>query len=149
MSDGAIDNLSDIKVSKVTLSFLCSLIGLAAFITWNASSIANRIGELEETVIEMQQSNNGADSQVLARLDNLERQISGIGPVDTEDLEEDILDLEELVEELQQRLDEDISWQLNDIWWRTDVLIDVLNTRPWGEELLRQYFGSPGGPPGW
>ena len=149
MSDGAIDNLSDIKVSKVTLSFLCSLIGLAAFITWNASSIANRIGELEETVIEMQQSNNGADSQVLARLDNLERQISDIGPVDTEDLEEDILDLEELVEELQQRLDEDITWQLGDIWWRTDVLIDVLNTRPWGEELLRQYFGSPGGPPGW
>ena len=149
MSDGAIDNLSDIKVSKVTLSFLCSLIGLAAFITWNASSIANRIGELEETVIEMQQSNNGADSQVLARLDNLERQISGIGPVDTEDLEEDILDLEELVEELQQRLDEYITWQLGDIWWRTDVLIDVLNTRPWGEELLRQYFGSPGGPPGW
>ena len=149
MSDGAIDNLSDIKVSKVTLSFLCSLIGLAAFITWNASSIANRICELEETVIEMQQSNNGADSQVLARLDNLERQISGIGPVDTEDLEEDILYLEELVEELQQRLDEDITWQLGDIWWRTDVLIDVLNTRPWGEELLRQYFGSPGGPPGW
>ena len=149
MSDAAIDNLSDIKVSKVTLSFLCSLIGLAAFITWNASSIANRIGELEETVIEMQQSNNGADSQVLARLDNLERQISGIGPIDTEDLEEDILDLEEMIEELQQRLDEEVSYSLGDLWWRTDILIDVLSSRPWGEELLRQHFSSPVGPPGW
>ena len=149
MNDSAIDNLSDIKVSKVTLSFLCSLIGLAAFITWNASSIANRIGELEETVIEMQQSNNGADSQVLARLDNLERQISGIGPIDTEDLEEDILDLEEMIEELQQRLDEEVSYSLGDLWWRTDILIDVLSTRPWGEELLRQNFGNPVGPPGW
>ena len=146
MSDGAIDNLSDIKVSKVTLSFLCSLIGLAAFITWNASSIANRIGELEETVIEMQASNNGADSQVLARLDALERQIENIGPVDTEDIEEDLLDFEELIEELERRIDEDINWQLGDLWWRVDVLTQAIESRQWGEEFLRQQFGPS---PGW
>ena len=78
MNDGSIDTLSDIKVSKVTLSFLCSLVGLAGFITWNASSIANRIGELEETVVMMQAANNGADSAVLERLGNLEKQMSAI-----------------------------------------------------------------------
>ena len=146
MSEDAIRNLDDIKVSKVTLGFLASLVGLAAFITWNASSIANRIGELEETVVEMQLNNNGADTAVLARLDNLERQISNIGPVDTEEVEEDLLDIEELVEELELRSDEDINWQIGDLWWRMDVLTQAIESRPWGEELLRQQFGpQPGG----
>lgn len=146
MSEDAIRNLDDIKVSKVTLGFLASLVGLAAFITWNASSIANRIGELEETVIEMQLNNNGADSQVLARLDNLERQIANIGPLNTEEVEEDILDLEDLVEELAERIDDDISWQIGDLWWRLDVLTQAIESRPWGEEFLRQQFGPS---PGW
>ena len=146
MSEDAIRNLDDIKVSKVTLGFLASLVGLAAFITWNASSIANRIGELEETVVEMQLNNNGADTAVLARLDNLERQISNIGPVDTEEVEEDLLDIEELVEELELRIDEDINWQIGDLWWRMDVLTKAIESRPWGEEFLRQQFGPQ---PGW
>jgi hypothetical protein len=149
MSDGAIDNLSDIKVSKVTLGFLASLVGLAGFITWNASSIANRISELEETVLEIEQNDNGSDAVIVARLDNLETQISNIGPIDTEDLEEDILDLEELIEELQERIENDVSYQLGDLWWRTDVLIDVVSSRPWGEDLLRQHFSPNTGPPGW
>ena len=149
MSDGAIDNLSDIKVSKVTLGFLASLVGLAGFITWNASSIANRIVELEETVLEIEQNDNGSDAAVLARLDALEMQISNIGPVDTEDIEDDILELEEVIEEIQERIENDFSWQLGDLWYRTDALIDVISSRPWGEELLRQYFGAPAGPPGW
>ena len=149
MSEGAIDNLSDIKVSKVTLGFLASLVGLAGFITWQASSIANRIVELEETVLEIEQNDNGSDAAVLARLDALETQISNIGPIDTEDIEDDIEELEEVIEELQERIENDITWQLGDIWWRTEVLIDVISSRPWGEELLRQYFGTPAGPPGW
>ena len=97
MSDGAIDNLSDIKVSKVTLSFLCSLVGLAGFITWNASSIANRIGELEETVVVMQQANNGA---------------------------------------------EDISWQLGDLFHRTDVMMSIMRENLDGaQEQLDREFG--------
>jgi len=142
MSDGAIDNLSDIKVSKVTLSFLCSLVGLAGFITWNASSIANRIGELEETVVVMQQANNGADSAVLERLGNLERQISNIGPVDTEEVEEDLLDIEELVEEINRRMDEDISWQLGDLFHRTDVMMSMMRENLDGaQETLDREFG--------
>ena len=146
MSEDAIRNLDDIKVSKVTLGFLASLVGLAAFITWNASSIANRIGELEETVVEMQLNNNGADTAVLARLDNLERQISNIGPVDTEEVEDDLLDIEELVEELARRIAADINWQLGALWSRMDVLTQAIESRPWGEEFLRQQFGPQ---PGW
>jgi hypothetical protein len=67
---------------------------LRAAVYLRKSSIANRIGEREETVVVMQRSNKGADSAVLARLDNLEQQIAGIGPIDTEDIEEDVLDIE-------------------------------------------------------
>ena len=139
MSD--IDSLSDIKVSKVTLSFLCSLVGLAGFITWNASSIANRIGELEETVVMMQQANNGADSAVLERLGNLEKSISNIGPIDTEDIEEDVGDIEELLEEISRRMDEDISWQLGDLFHRTDVMMSLLREKEWAKETLDREFG--------
>ena len=139
MSD--IDSLSDIKVSKVTLSFLCSLVGLAGFITWNASSIANRIGELEETVVMMQQANNGADSAVLERLGNLEKQITNIGPIDTEDIEEDVGDIEELLEEISRRMDEDISWQLGDLFHRTDVMMSLLREKEWAKETLDREFG--------
>ena len=142
MSDGAIDNLSDIKVSKVTLSFLCSLVGLAGFITWNASSIANRIGELEETVVVMQQANNGADSAVLERLGNLEKQITNIGPIDTEDIEEDVEDLDELISEMLRRMDEDISWQLGDLFHRTDVMMGMMRESLDGaQETLDREFG--------
>ena len=139
MSD--IDSLSDIKVLKVTLSFLCSLVGLAGFITWNASSIANRIGELEETVVMMQQANNGADSAVLERLGNLEKQITNIGPIDTEDIEEDVGDIEELLEEISRRMDEDISWQLGDLFHRTDVMMGLLREKEWAKETLDREFG--------
>jgi predicted RND superfamily exporter protein len=67
---------------------------LRAAVYLRKSSIDNRIGEREETVVVMQRSNKGADSAVLARLDNLEQQIAGIGPIDTEDIEEDVLDIE-------------------------------------------------------
>ena len=141
MNDGSIDTLSDIKVSKVTLSFLCSLVGLAGFITWNASSIANRIGELEETVVMMQAANNGADSAVLERLQNLEKQITNIGPIDTEDIEEDVGDIEELLEEISRRMDEDISWQLGDLFHRTDVMMSLLREKEWAKETLDREFG--------
>ena len=141
MNDGSIDTLSDIKVSKVTLSFLCSLVGLAGFITWNASSIANRIGELEETVVIMQAANNGADSAVLERLGNLEKQITNIGPIDTEDIEEDVGDIEELLEEISRRMDEDISWQLGDLFHRTDVMMSLLREKEWAKETLDREFG--------
>jgi hypothetical protein len=141
MNDGSIDTLSDIKVSKVTLSFLCSLVGLAGFITWNASSIANRIGELEETVVMMQAANNGADSAVLERLGNLEKQITNIGPIDTEDIEEDVGDIEELLEEISRRMDEDISWQLGDLFHRTDVMMSLLREKEWAKETLDREFG--------
>ena len=120
---------------------MCSLVGLAGFITWNASSIANRIGELEETVVMMQAANNGADSAVLERLGNLEKQITNIGPIDTEDIEEDVGDIEELLEEISRRMDEDISWQLGDLFHRTDVMMSLLREKEWAKETLDREFG--------
>jgi hypothetical protein len=135
------EDFKQIKISRLTLGLIMSVAVTSGVVVWNAAQVAGRIGDLEHTVQIIQQQDNGSDAAVLARLDALETQISNIGPLDTEDIEEDVLDLEELIEEIEQRLEEDLSYQLGDLFWRTDVLIEVIRSRPWGEELLRDHFG--------
>jgi len=140
MNDVA-EDFRQIKISRLTLGLIMSVAITSGVVVWNAAQVAGRIGDLEHAVQMVQQQDNGADAAVLARLDNLEQQIANIGPIDTEDLEEDVLDLEELIEDLERRLDEDFSYQLGDLWWRIDVLTEVISSRAWGEELLREQFG--------
>ena len=135
-----VDSFSSFTVSKVTISFLFSLISLAAFITWNASSINNRIISLEESLTVIQQANSAADSGVLARLDNLETSLDNLGNLNVDGLQEDIEELEELVEELETRLDEDFSWQLGDLFYRTDLLTEALRTQQWGVDFMNQQY---------
>ncbi len=135
------EDFRQIKISRLTLGLIMSVAITSGVVVWNAAQVAGRIGDLEHAVQMVQQQDNGADAAVLARLDNLEQQIANIGPIDTEDLEEDVLDLEELIEDLERRLDEDFSYQLGDLWWRIDVLTEVISSRAWGEELLREQFG--------
>jgi len=137
-----VDSFSSFTVSKVTISFLFSLISLAAFITWNASSINNRIISLEESLTVIQQANSAADSGVLARLDKLETSLDNLGNLDVDDLQEDITELEELVEELETRLDEDFSWQLGDLFYRTDLLTEALRTQQWGVDFMNQQYNQ-------
>ena len=90
----------------------------------------------------MQQANNGADSAVLERLGNLEKSISNIGPIDTEDIEEDVEDLDDLIGEMLRRMDEDISWQLGDLFHRTDVMMGMMRESLDGaQETLDREFG--------
>ena len=135
------EDFRQIKISRLTLGLIMSVAITSGVVVWNAAQVAGRIGDLEHAVQMVQQQDNGADAAVLARLDNLEQQIANIGPIDTEDLEEDVLDLEEIIEDLERRLDEDFSYQLGDLWWRIDVLTEVISSRAWGEELLREQFG--------
>ena len=114
-------------------------------VVWNAAQVAGRIGDLENTVQVIEQGNNTSASAVLARLDALERQIAGINPVSTEEVEEDLIDISELVEDLERQIEE-YSYQLGDLWWRTDVLLDAVSSQPWGDEFLRQQFSPQ---PGW
>ena len=138
------DDFKQIKISRLTLGLIMSVAITSGVVVWNAAQVAGRIGDLEHAVQIVQQQDNGSDAAVLARLDNLEQQIANIGPIDTEDLEEDVLNLAEVIEELEAKLEEDIEWQIGDLWWRIDVLTDVLRSRAWGEEMLDQAFGPPG-----
>ena len=139
MNDKAVDSFSSFTVSKVTISFLFSLISLAAFITWNASSINNRIISLEESLTIIQQANSAADSGVLARLVTLETSLNNLGNIDVND---EIADLEELVEEIETRLDEDFSWQLGDLFYRTDILTEAVRTQQWGADFMNQQYNQ-------
>ena len=82
---------------------------------------------------------------MLARLAALERQIAGINPVSTEEVEEDLIDISELVEDLERQIEE-YSYQLGDLWWRTDILLDAVSSLPLCDEFLRQQFSPQ---PGW
>ena len=140
------EDFKQIKISRLTLGLIMSVAITSGVVVWNAAQVAGRIGDLENTVQVIEQGNNTSDSAVLARLDALERQIAGINPVSTEEVEEDLIDIAELVEELERRIDEDLNYQLGDLWWRTDILLDAVSSQPWGDEFLRQQFSPQ---PGW
>jgi hypothetical protein len=141
------EDFKQIKISRLTLGLIMSVAITSGVVVWNAAQVAGRIGDLENTVRVIEQQDDGVDSAVLARLDALETQISNIGPIDTEDIEEDVLDLEEMLEEFMEEMEqqfEERSYELGDIWWRIDVLMQVLRTRAWGDELLDEHFGPQG-----
>jgi transcriptional regulator with XRE-family HTH domain len=139
------EDFKQIKISRLTLGLIMSVAITSGVVVWNAAQVAGRIGDLENTVQVIEQGNNTSDSAVLARLDALERQIAGINPVSTEEVEEDLIDIEELIQDLELQV-EDYSYQLGDLWWRTDMLLDAISSQPWGDEFLRQQFGPQ---PGW
>jgi transcriptional regulator with XRE-family HTH domain len=139
------EDFKQIKISRLTLGLIMSVAITSGVVVWNAAQVAGRIGDLENTVQVIEQGNNTSDSAVLARLDALERQIAGINPVSTEEVEEDLIDISELVEDLERQIEE-YSYQLGDLWWRTDILLDAVSSQPWGDEFLRQQFSPQ---PGW
>ena len=139
------EDFKQIKISRLTLGLIMSVAITSGVVVWNAAQVAGRIGDLENTVQVIEQGNNTSDSAVLARLDALERQIAGINPVSTEEVEEDLIDISELVEDLERQIEE-YSYQLGDLWWRTDILLDAISSQPWGDEFLRQQFSPQ---PGW
>ena len=139
------EDFKQIKISRLTLGLIMSVAITSGVVVWNAAQVAGRIGDLENTVQVIEQGNNTSDSAVLARLDALERQIAGINPVSTEEVEEDLIDISELVEDLERQIEED-SYKLGDLWWRTDILLDAISSQPWGDEFLRQQFSPQ---PGW
>ena len=42
-------------------------------------------------------------------------------------------------EELETRLDDDTSWQIGDLFYRTDKLTDALRTQQWGADFIAQH----------
>ena len=139
------EDFKQIKISRLTLGLIMSVAVTSGVVVWNAAQVAGRIGDLEHTVQIIQQQDNGADAAVLARLDALETQIANISPVDTSEIEEDVMDVSELIEEREERL-QDFDYQLGDMWWRTDILMNAIQSRPWGSEFLQQQYGPQ---PGW
>ena len=74
MSDDVVDDLKQVRISKVTLGLILGVVTFSAVITWNAASVSNRITGLERSVAVIEQ-NTGTDSAVLARLDAIEEGI--------------------------------------------------------------------------
>ena len=108
--------------------------------------IAARIGELEDTVNRVEQDMGElqieTDPAIIARLDNIERSISAF---DGDELADRIEDLEEIAAEVEELLwDGEIRWQIDDLFWRTDGLINILRDREWGRDAIQEWFG-----PGW
>ncbi len=141
MSDDSVTDIRELKVSKITLGFIASILFVGGTVAWTAAGTANRISNLEDTVNEIEMNKSFADQAVLTRLDSLENTISNIEAPDTEDLEDTIDDLRDDIAELERFIDEDIQWQIGDLWWRTDVIERACRTKVWCDDILRQEFG--------
>ena len=141
MSDASVTDIRELKVSKITLGFIASILFVGGTVAWTAAGTANRISNLEDTVNEIEMNKSFADQAVLTRLDSLENTISNIEAPDTEDLEDTIDDLRDDIAELERFIDEDIQWQIGDLWWRTDVIERACRTKVWCDDILRQEFG--------
>ena len=136
-----VNDIRELKVCKITLGFIASILFVGGTVAWTAAGTANRISNLEDTVNEIETNKSLADQAVLTRLDSLERTISDMESPDTSGLEDTIEELEEDLEEMQRFIDEDIQWQIGDLWWRTDVIERACSTKVWCDDILRQEFG--------
>ena len=151
MSNDVVDDLKQVRISKVTLGLILGVVTFGAVITWNAAQVANRITGLERSVAVIEQ-NTGTDSAVLARLDAIEEGIDTNATslenlrlarvadsrnfatsVMVELMAADVAALTNEVAELNERLEE-IGWELGDLWWRTDMNEQACRTRSWCDE---------------
>ena len=146
MAEDIESDFKQIKVSRLTLGLIMSVAVTSGVIVWNAAQVAGRIGELEDTVNRVEQGmvelQIETDPAIIARLDNIERSISAF---DGDELADRIEDLEEIAAEVEELLwDGEIRWQIDDLFWRTDGLINILRDREWGRDAIQEWFG-----PGW
>jgi|TARA_E500000331_G_C17194986_1_gene686608 hypothetical protein len=141
MADDSVNDIRELKVSKITLGFIASILFVGGTVAWTAAGTANRISNLEDTVNVIETNKSFADQAVLTRLESLENTISNIEAPDTEDLEDTIEELEEEIDEMNRVLEEDLQWQIGDLWWRTDVIERACRTKVWCDDILRQEFG--------
>ena len=146
MAEDIESDFKQIKVSRLTLGLIMAVAVTSGVIVWNAAQVAGRIGELEDTVNRVEQDMGElqieTDPAIIARLDNIERSISAF---DGDELADRIEDLEEIAAEVEELLwDGEIRWQIDDLFWRTDGLINILRDREWGRDAIQEWFG-----PGW
>ena len=146
MAEDIESDFKQIKVSRLTLGLIMSVAVTSGVIVWNAAQVAGRIGELEDTVNRVEQDMGElqieTDPAIIARLDYIERSISAF---DGDELADRIEDLEEIAAEVEELLwDGEIRWQIDDLFWRTDGLINILRDREWGRDAIQEWFG-----PGW
>ncbi len=143
MADDIESDFKQIKVSRLTLGLIMSVAVTSGVIVWNAAQVAGRIGELEDTVnrveADMGDLSVETDPAILLRLDSIERSISAF---DGDELTDRLEDLEEMTQELDELLhDGEIRWQLDDLFWRTDGVINILRDREWGRDAVQEWFG--------
>jgi hypothetical protein len=146
MAEDIESDFKQIKVSRLTLGLIMSVAVTSGVIVWNAAQVAGRIGELEDTVNrvehDMGELQIETDPAIIARLDAIERSVSAF---DGDEVTDRLEDLEEMVIEIDELLhDGEIRWQMDDLFWRTDGLINILRDREWGRDAIQEWFG-----PGW
>lgn len=146
MAEDIESDFKQIKVSRLTLGLIMSVAVTSGVIVWNAAQVAGRIGELEDTVNRVEQDMGElqieTDPAIIARLDAIERSVSAF---DGDEVTDRLEDLEEMVSDIDELLhDGEIRWQMDDLFWRTDGLINILRDREWGRDAIQEWFG-----PGW
>ena len=114
-------------------------------VVWNAAQVAGRIGELEDSVNRIQMDMDdvqATDPTILIRLDDLEEKIDELADSDPNaELVARVAELEDWIDELDRENGEELRWEIDDLHHRSYALEQAVRSRPWGDDVLKDYLG--------
>ena len=139
-------DFKQIKISRLTLGLIMSVAVTSGVIVWNAAQVAGRISELEDTVNrvehDMGELSLETDPAILIRLDALEEKIDELAEMDhNTELVSRIVELEAWHDELDRDNGEEFRWEIEDLHHRSWAFEEVLRSKKWGDEILRELLG--------
>ena len=138
-------DFKQIKVSRLTLGLIMSVAVTSGVVVWNAAQVAGRIGELEDSVNRIQMDMDdvqATDPTILIRLDDLEEKIDELADSDPNaELVARVAELEDWIDELDRENGEELRWEIDDLHHRSYALEQAVRSRPWGDDVLKDYLG--------
>lgn len=145
MAEDLETDFKQIKVSRLTLGLIMSVAVTSGVVVWNAAQVAGRIGELEDSVNRIQMDMDdvqATDPTILIRLDDLEEKIDELADSDPNaELVARVAELEDWIDELDRENGEELRWEIDDLHHRSYALEQAVRSRPWGDDVLKDYLG--------
>tara|TARA_B100001939_G_scaffold325724_1_gene318720 strand:- start:77 stop:517 length:441 start_codon:yes stop_codon:yes gene_type:complete len=145
MAEDLETDFKQIKVSRLTLGLIMSVAVTSGVVVWNAAQVAGRIGELEDSVNRIQMDMDdvqATDPTILIRLDDLEEKIDELADSDPNaELVSRVTELENWIDELDRENGEELRWEIDDLHHRSYALEQAVRSRPWGDDVLKDYLG--------
>lgn len=140
------NDFRQVRISRLTLGLIMSVATISGIVVWNAAQVSNKITSISvdlEKVQSQMEEYGEPDAQVLTRLDSIERLVEDF---DIKAIENRLVNLDRgmvlyttFLDELD-RSGEQLRWELDDLWHRTEAFEEACRTKTWCDEELDDWF---------